>query len=93
MRENSNILKIFYKPGFENEINFIEIREMVTFSKKFNKLEHSYSEFFIKYTDFWIGGMEMYGYFFTMVVDSSVDIDHFKIQMMAMFETISKEIE
>ncbi len=84
----NEIKKIYFKPSYEQVVNFATIREMITITPKFVKSNESFSEFFIKYSDYWIGGMEMYDHYFTMVVDASIDIDHFKFQMMAMFESL-----
>ncbi|UYP44116.1 hypothetical protein NEF87_000401 [Candidatus Lokiarchaeum ossiferum] len=82
------IKKIYSKQGFEQIVNFSAIREMITLTPNFVKTKESFREFFIKYSDCWIGGMELYDHYFTMVVDASIDIDHFKFQMMAMFESL-----
>ena len=50
-------------------------------------------EFFVKYPDFWFGGMYLLEYSFFMVVSTQVDIDHLKYQMMSMFEFFSRTIE
>ena len=84
----NEIKKIYFKQGFEQIVNFAAIREMITLTPNFIKSKESFSEFLIKYSDGWIGGMEMYDHYFTMVVDASIDIDHFKFQMMAMFESL-----
>ena len=84
----NKIKKIYFKPGFEQIVNFTAVRAMSTLTTNFIQSKEPYTEFFIKYSDCWIGGMEMYDHYFTMVVDSSIDIDHFKFQMMAMFESL-----
>ena len=54
--------------------------------------EEQAQEYFVKYPDYWFGGMFLLEYSFFIIVSAQVDIDHLKYQMMSMFEFFSQTI-
>jgi hypothetical protein len=89
--EGKKVIKTFYQQGYYNKIQFHNIKKIFKMSPKLIKGEDSCTEFYFKYSNFWAGGITMMDYMFFMVVDYSIDIDHFKTQIMALFETLLSE--
>ena len=88
LQREGAVHKLFYKSGYEETVDFSFITEMFALSKRFVNGREPLSEFYIKYSDFWFAGMELYGNQFLLVVDGAIDIDHLKVQMMGLFETL-----
>ena len=88
LMEQKIVLKMFYHQGYENKIQFGQLKKIFKTSAKLIKTGETCTEFYIKYSDLWAGGVTMMDYMFIMVVDSSIDIDHLKTQIMAIFETL-----
>lgn len=86
--EDKKIQKIYMKDEFNKKINFNEIFKIWKLSEKIAKKDQTLNEFFLKYGEFWVSGLEFADYKFILVVDASVDIDHLKTQMMGLFETM-----
>ncbi len=87
--QNNEIKKMYAKKGYGEIIDFDAILEIVHHTKNISANQESCREIFIKFNDFWVGGMELLDFQFFMVVSSEVDIDHFKYQMMSLFEIFS----
>ena len=92
LTENRSVLKTFYHQGYKNKIQFSNLKKIFKTSTKLIKTGETCTEFYIKYSDAWAGGVSMMEYYFIMVVDNSIDIDHFKTQIMGLFETLLGEI-
>ena len=88
LKREGAVRKLFYRPGYEKIVDFSFISEMIDLSKRFVNEKEQLNEFYIKYTDFWFAGMELYENQFLLVVDAAIDIDHLKVQMMGLFETL-----
>jgi len=91
LSEGKKVIKTFYQQGFNNKIQFHNIKKIFKMSPKLIKDEDSCTEFYFKYSNFWAGGISMMDFMFFMVVDYSIDIDHLKTQIMALFETLLSE--
>lgn len=81
-------IKMYFDQKHINSINLEEVSKLWKFSQKITKKKEELNQFFLKFTDFWIAGLEFAEHFFIIIVDASVDIDHLKTQMMAIFETL-----
>jgi hypothetical protein len=85
--ENRNILKIYFQEGYEKHINFNLIKKFFRNSEKFSKHKEECNEFYMRYSEYWISAVKMFDYTLIMVIDSSIDIDHLKTQLMGFLET------
>ncbi|MCP4763895.1 MAG: hypothetical protein GY870_19140 [archaeon] len=88
LTEKGKIIKFFQKPGYEQKINLIKILKFLKKSKEIVTNEEFWDEIFIRYSDFWIVGLEMLDRLLIMVIDSDINIDRLKTQVMAVFETL-----
>ena len=86
--EEKKTTKYYNKPGYEKTFNFTYIKKLIRFSTKFMKTKEECNEFFLKYSDYWIVGQEMFGFMLLMVVDQSIDVDHLKTQATSIFESL-----
>jgi hypothetical protein len=82
------VSKFFARDGYEKFFNFSGIHKIFKYSNKLVRSKEACSELFIKYSDFWIGALEMFEFTFILIADQSIDLEHLKTQMMAIFETI-----
>ncbi|MHA1730063.1 MAG: hypothetical protein ACTSWY_15250 [Promethearchaeota archaeon] len=88
-RENKKeIIKIYYKEGFEDYFNFTEISRSLAQSRLFIKDNECYNECYFRFSDYWICALQMFNRTLFMAIDSSIDIERLKTQTMAIFETI-----
>ncbi|MHA1672901.1 MAG: hypothetical protein ACTSYI_04685 [Promethearchaeota archaeon] len=86
--EEKKIKKYYNRPGYEKTFNFTYIRKLIKYSTKFMKTKEECNEFFLKYNDYWIAGLEMFDNSLMMVIDQSIDVDHLKTQVMTIFESL-----
>ncbi len=86
--EGKALAKFYCKPGYDKRINFSSMRNFLKSTTKLVRSKETCSEFFIRFTDFWIAGLEMDPYSFIIVISTNIDIDHLKTQIMAIFESL-----
>ncbi|MFX0102336.1 MAG: hypothetical protein ACFFCS_22415 [Candidatus Hodarchaeota archaeon] len=86
--EEKKLIKYYVKPGYEEIIDFSGFKVFRMGASKLVKWKDEWSEFFIRYDDFWISGVFMMGYYFIIIVNSTIDVDRLKTQMMAILETL-----
>lgn len=87
--QNDDIKKMYVQKDFENTISFNAISNMMKNSHIISQKAEKSSDIYMKFDDYWIGAMQFLDFRFIMVVSSEIDIDHFKFQMMNLFETFS----
>ncbi|MHA1583892.1 MAG: hypothetical protein ACTSVU_06290 [Promethearchaeota archaeon] len=83
---NGKILKLYYHPDYYELSYYPIIQNMKKMTSTFVNMKESSHEYYMKYSNVWILGLEMIDYDLLMVVDESIDIEHLKVQAMNLLE-------
>lgn len=82
------IIKRYYKIGFQTHIHFHEVLKFWKASERFTDDKDQSKEFFIQFENIWIVGLLFLDYYFLIALDSSIEIDQLKTQLMPLLEIL-----
>ncbi|MHA1583893.1 MAG: hypothetical protein ACTSVU_06285 [Promethearchaeota archaeon] len=90
LMKNDEIIKIYCRKDYQDLLIIQKFGKIWKISSQMVENEEVCNEYYMKYTNFWIGAVNILDYHFYMVVSAKIDIDHFKAQLMSTFEIFSK---
>jgi hypothetical protein len=86
--ERGIILKRYYKIGFQTHIHFHEVMKFWKSSERFTDDKDQAREFYMQFENIWIVGLLFMDYYFLIALDSSIEIDQLKTQVMPLLEML-----